>query len=182
VTGVRETAITEFSKGWIANNQEPTAASTSRAPRPVYIFVTGIWGAKYNSEFRYGGWKFPKLARPEAKYLQGSAGTFQFGADFYQPNARITLSATGSELQLKWPSGDSSPLIPLDQDRFMDRSYWQEIKLGGNQRSNGTRPASRLQLSMIGFVEAQLSHDHSVVVRTRAEHVRTFSDIYNRKL
>jgi hypothetical protein len=72
---------------------------------------------------------------PEANYLRGSDGTFQFGADFYQPNARITLSTTGSELQLKWPSGDSSSLIPLDQDRFMDRSYWKEIKIERNTAS-----------------------------------------------
>ena len=122
--------------------QQPRANSRfyiARAPRPVYIFVTGIWGAKYNSEFRYGGWKFPKPPRPEAKYLQGSIGTFQFGADFYQSNARITLSATGRELQLKWSSGDSSPLIPLDQDRFMDRAYWQEIKI---ERSAAGQPVA----------------------------------------
>jgi hypothetical protein len=30
---------------------------------------------------------------------------------------------------LRWPSGDISPLIPLDRDHFMDRSYWAKINI-----------------------------------------------------
>ena len=57
----------------------------------------------------------------------------------------------------------------------MNRSYWQEIKI---ERNTAGQPVA-IEYDRL---EAQLAHDHSVVVRTRAEHARTFSDIYNRKL
>jgi hypothetical protein len=31
---------------------------------------------------------------------------------------------------MRWPSGGVSALIPLSQDRFIDRSYWVEVKIG----------------------------------------------------
>jgi CubicO group peptidase (beta-lactamase class C family) len=61
--------------------------------------------------------------------LEHSTGTFQFGPDFYQANAKVNLVAKGSELLMEWPSGDVSALIPLRKDRFVDRSYWEEVKV-----------------------------------------------------
>jgi hypothetical protein len=66
---------------------------------------------------------------PSAAELKTCTGTFQFGPDFYQPNAEVTLIASGSDLSLRWPSGALSPLIPLGSDHFMDRSYWEQVKL-----------------------------------------------------
>jgi CubicO group peptidase (beta-lactamase class C family) len=57
-----------------------------------------------------------------AQQIKNSTGAFQFGSDFYQPKAEVAVVADGGELALRWPSGDLSPLIPLGQDRFMDRS------------------------------------------------------------
>ncbi len=71
----------------------------------------------------------PSITAPSAEQIKTSTGTFQFGPDFYQPNAEVALIANGSELSLRWPSGDTSPLIPLGRDRFMDRSYWEEIDI-----------------------------------------------------
>jgi D-alanyl-D-alanine carboxypeptidase len=48
---------------------------------------------------------------PGATELKTCAGTFQFGSDFYQRNAAVTLTAEGPELHLNWPSGDVSALI-----------------------------------------------------------------------
>jgi D-alanyl-D-alanine carboxypeptidase len=61
--------------------------------------------------------------------LKTCTGKFQFGPDFYQPNAEVVLIASGSELSMRWPSGDVSPLIPLSRDHFVDRSYWEEINI-----------------------------------------------------
>ena len=61
--------------------------------------------------------------------LKSSTGTFQFGPDFYQPNAKVTLVGRSGELAMQWPSGDISPLIPLGRDRFVDRAYWQDVKI-----------------------------------------------------
>ena len=59
--------------------------------------------------------------------LRPDVGRFEFGPDFYQPNAEVTLVNDGSMLLMRWPSGEISPLIPLKPDRFVDRSYWEEI-------------------------------------------------------
>jgi D-alanyl-D-alanine carboxypeptidase len=71
----------------------------------------------------------PSVTAPSAEEVKTSTGTFQFGPDFYQPNAEVALIANGSELSLRWPSGDISVLIPLGGDHFMDRSYWEEINI-----------------------------------------------------
>ncbi|HZQ67688.1 MAG TPA: serine hydrolase domain-containing protein [Terriglobales bacterium] len=67
--------------------------------------------------------------RLSAEQLNSSTGTFQFGPDFYQPSAQVKLIASGSDLGLRWPSGDLSPLIPLGRDRFVDRAYWQDVNI-----------------------------------------------------
>ena len=71
----------------------------------------------------------PSDPAPSAQEIQKSTGTFQFGPDFYQPNAEVRLVAKGAELSLHWPSGDESPLIPLGRDHFMDRGYWEEVSI-----------------------------------------------------
>jgi hypothetical protein len=74
---------------------------------------------------------------PSAAELKTCTGTFQFGPDFYQPNAQVILIANGPELSLRWPSGARSPLIPLGPDHFVDRSYWEKVKL---ERDAAGRP------------------------------------------
>jgi CubicO group peptidase (beta-lactamase class C family) len=78
---------------------------------------------------------------PDASELKTCTGTFQFGPDFYQPSARVSLTANGTELFLRWPSGDDSALIPLGRDRFVDRSYWVEVTL---ERDASARPTTLL--------------------------------------
>ena len=69
----------------------------------------------------------PSRSPADPAQLKSCTGKFQFGSDFYQPNAKIALVAQGPELSLRWPSGDISPLIPLDKDHFVDRSYWEDV-------------------------------------------------------
>ncbi len=72
---------------------------------------------------------------PDVAELRTCAGTFRFGSDFYQANAELTLtasdsgSANGGELTLHWPSGEFSSLIPVSRDHFIDRSYWEPVKI-----------------------------------------------------
>jgi hypothetical protein len=66
----------------------------------------------------------------------------------------VTLIANDRELSLRWPAGDLSPLLPIEPDHFIDRSYWQNVTIerdhAGETRAlvydrfRGT--ASRLQL------------------------------------
>ncbi|HST08300.1 MAG TPA: hypothetical protein VLJ83_09010, partial [Gemmatimonadaceae bacterium] len=68
------------------------------------------------------------------------AGTrFTFGADFYQPGATLEFQQTGPEMFLRWPSGDLSPLVPLDRDHYIDRAYWEPVNV---TRGEGDVPIS----------------------------------------
>jgi CubicO group peptidase (beta-lactamase class C family) len=73
---------------------------------------------------------------PGSAELKTCGGRFQFGSDFYQPNEEVTLTSNGRELFLHWPSGESSPLIPLAVDRFVDRAYWEEVKIERDTSGN----------------------------------------------
>ena len=75
---------------------------------------------------------------PSPSELKSSTGTFQFGSDFYQPNAKVALIANARGLSLRWPSGSVSSLIPVDRDRFVDRSYWEEVKIERDAMGNVT--------------------------------------------
>lgn len=74
---------------------------------------------------------------PGAAELKTCVGVFQFGPDFYQPNAEVALVADGG-LSLHWPSGEVSPLIPTAKDQFVDRAYWEDLKI---ERDAGGAPA-----------------------------------------
>jgi len=66
---------------------------------------------------------------PISAELKTCEGRFRFAADFYQPNAEVALIAKDRELIMRWPDGSVSPLIPTSADHFMDRSYWEEVKI-----------------------------------------------------
>lgn len=79
------------------------------------------------------GRPYQALALP-AQPLGGDAlrlagAHFTFGADFYQPNATLAFEVQDDELFLRWPSGDRSPLIALDREHFIDRAYWQRVRV-----------------------------------------------------
>jgi CubicO group peptidase (beta-lactamase class C family) len=68
--------------------------------------------------------------------LKACTGSFQFGPDFYQKNARVEVTVTGKDLSLRWPSGDLSPLIFLSHDHFIDRNYWQQMSVERDASGN----------------------------------------------
>lgn len=76
---------------------------------------------------------------PTPAELKTCAGHFQFGADFYQPNAEVALIASDRELSLRWPTGELSPLIPVSPDHFVDRSYWEDVVV---KRDSSGKPSA----------------------------------------
>ena len=57
---------------------------------------------------------------------------FRFPVDFYHPNAEMTMFSRNGDTFLRWPSGDLSPLIPSGADEWVDRSYWEPVRLNRN--------------------------------------------------
>ncbi len=88
-------------------------------------------------------------SRVDSAKLKRCTGTFQFGPDFYQANAKVSLVARGQELSMRWPSGDVSALIPLGEDHFVDRSYWVEVII---ERDGSGKPAALIYDQFRGTV------------------------------
>ena len=61
--------------------------------------------------------------------LIGLPAAFRFPADFYQPGAVVRVTAAGGQVTLRWPTGDTSPLIPIGPDRYIDRNYWVAVEV-----------------------------------------------------
>jgi CubicO group peptidase (beta-lactamase class C family) len=74
-----------------------------------------------------------------ADSIHVAATRFTFGPDFYQPGATLEFVQKGAELFLRWPSGDQSPLLPLDRDHLIDRAYWEPVNIA---RGDGGVPLS----------------------------------------
>ncbi len=81
-------------------------------------------------------------ARPTGADSLGLAGArFRFGADFHVPHATVAFEARGGELFLRWPSGDRTPLVPLDRDHLVDRAYWQHVAVERGARGRAVAVA-----------------------------------------
>jgi CubicO group peptidase (beta-lactamase class C family) len=107
----------------------------------VYASVTSTIG--YDVAAIVLGLPYKRLAiptpLPSAESLGLTGLQFKFPADFYQPNATLAFEQKNSEMFLRWPSGNATPLIPIDRDNLIDRAYWEPVKIfrdpGGVPRS-----------------------------------------------
>jgi hypothetical protein len=64
-----------------------------------------------------------------ADSLRVARARFTFGADFYQPNATLQFEQKDAEMFMRWPTGELTPLIPLDRDHLIDRAYWEPVNI-----------------------------------------------------
>ena len=78
----------------------------------------------------------------QGHHRQGGGGqiplSFRFGPDFFQANARLRLAALSDGWGLTWPSGETSPLIPVGLDRFVDRNYWEPVRIVRDSAGHAT--------------------------------------------
>ncbi len=77
-----------------------------------------------------------KLVAPAVLDVNGAR--FSFSSDFYQPNATLVFQVIEGELSLGWPSGDRSPIIPIDRDHAIDRAYWEPISISRDAAGRAT--------------------------------------------
>lgn len=60
--------------------------------------------------------------------LASYAGSYQYGADYFNPNAKFTLTAKAGFLLME--IGDQhAPLVPLSQTDFLERKFFGHIVL-----------------------------------------------------
>jgi hypothetical protein len=82
---------------------------------------------------RASHWRFPSVAVALARAtlaLLATTGGGAARATAQAPNLAKAIDAyIAGEMALDWPSGDRSPIIPLDRDHAIDRSYWEPIAI-----------------------------------------------------
>jgi CubicO group peptidase (beta-lactamase class C family) len=105
----------------------PTAGLTVIVLSNTYVSVAGTIGLDVaamvlNKPFTSVHLRASALPAVETKDI---ANRYAFGADFYQPNAILTLKMNDLDASLVWPSGEVTFLIPVAKDEFIDRSYWE---------------------------------------------------------
>jgi CubicO group peptidase (beta-lactamase class C family) len=59
--------------------------------------------------------------------LELLTGCYQFGKDFYRPEAVVSVERQGDFLVLNWGGGYLSPLNALSETIFFDRNFWARI-------------------------------------------------------
>ncbi len=77
-------------------------------------------------------------ARPSAGQLAGLTGRFQFPAEYYVPNAIVTIRDHGDYLEAIWPKGDASVIYPTGGDEFVDRTNWAIVHFTRDDRGQVT--------------------------------------------
>jgi CubicO group peptidase (beta-lactamase class C family) len=80
-----------------------------------------------------------KPVKLEPKVLDGLTGRYQFGPDYYRPNAVVNIETQGDYLLMKWGETFSSPLMPLSPTKFLDRNFWATIIFEKDERGEITR-------------------------------------------
>jgi CubicO group peptidase (beta-lactamase class C family) len=76
----------------------------------------------------------PKPVRENAANLKRFAGTFRFGEDYFVKNAVVRVDPQIDHLDLVYPATSFSiSLVPIEGDRFFDRSFWSFVRFEGNK-------------------------------------------------
>lgn len=87
--------------------------------------------------------RFPNLSppRPPAERIATLTGAYQFGPDYYVPNARMTMVNHDGDLFAEMEGQSPAAFIPLGGNRFMIRPYWVEAEFlfGENGQVSGLR-------------------------------------------
>ena len=57
------------------------------------------------------------------------AGKYQMPADYFVPNAIVTLADRGAYLTATFPDGSVNTFYPVARDELLDRNFWARVKM-----------------------------------------------------
>jgi CubicO group peptidase (beta-lactamase class C family) len=69
----------------------------------------------------------PRPAPRSASELERAVGRYQFGHDFYQPDATVEIAVRDGALEIRTP-GFTATVTPLADGSYFDRMYWSFIR------------------------------------------------------
>ena len=116
-----------------------------------FDFLNGLHSAVFGRPTTAPGIK-PMQVR--AGSLQQFAGQYRLPHDYFIPDAVITLSESGDHLDAYWSSGGKNTVIPIGENRFLDRNYWARLTFTHNP--NGSISGFSYEVAGQKFVAVKL--------------------------
>jgi CubicO group peptidase (beta-lactamase class C family) len=92
----------------------------------------------------------PRLEAVSDNVAKTAVGRYQFGPDYFRPNAVVDIEHDGNHLFMKWEDGKRSVLLALQSGKFIDRMYWGQVEF-----SNEPGKALQLTYSPVGSFVAK---------------------------
>ncbi len=126
----------------------------------IYVSVTtDIARAVGGLHFREPVKSMPALnsRTVSASSVAALSGTYQFGPDYYVPNAKIRVQANDGQLAAVVEDGDPYALVPIDATRFLLRSFWvtADFTLGADGKAS--------ELAIDGLKGRRISSSESAI-------------------
>jgi len=76
----------------------------------------------------------PKPTRVDGNELKRYAGTYQFGVDYFVPNAVVRVEPKVDHLRFTYPATNFTiALVPIEGQRFFDRNFWSFVRFEGDK-------------------------------------------------
>jgi CubicO group peptidase (beta-lactamase class C family) len=66
--------------------------------------------------------------KPTPGQFAGAAGRYQMPANYYAPNAILTLQDRGDYLEARWENGEVHVIYPVSAEECLDRVYWARVR------------------------------------------------------
>jgi hypothetical protein len=79
-----------------------------------------------------------RLGKLDSLTLDNYTGKYQFAPDFYRPEAGVTIEKKDGDLILYWSRTYFYPLLPMGEDKFLDRMFWATLIFQKNEAGDVT--------------------------------------------
>ncbi|MFH1940981.1 MAG: serine hydrolase domain-containing protein [bacterium] len=128
----RSPGYTSYLERYIDDDACIIVLSNNYAPVPHIIIndlAAILFGEKYS---------VPEEVRPvslDPNTMSAYIGRYRFGSDFYRPNAVVSVIGEEDHISFAWTETYKTPLRPLSETTFLDRTFWATILFQKN--SNG---------------------------------------------
>lgn len=80
-----------------------------------------------------------KAIKVDSESLDVCTGRYEFGSDFYRPEAVVSVIKKDGYLALQWSKTYISPLLTLSETKFLDRFFWAYIIFAKDDKGEVTK-------------------------------------------
>lgn len=125
----RTPGFTSYIERFVDDDACIVILSNNYAPVP-HLIVKDLAAMLFGEPYR-----LPEPMKPvqvEPMVLDQLVGRYQFGSDFYNPDAVVSVERNGNDLVLKWSETSRSPLMPISETEFLQRDFWARIIFARN--------------------------------------------------